>query len=61
MRRNREFKWLETHLWMAKRMKMEDYFGYKVAHNCIDKSGRACYRFNKNESIMIDKSFYFII
>jgi hypothetical protein len=26
-----KIKWLSTHLWAARRMRMIDYYGYKVA------------------------------
>lgn len=29
--RHSKIKWLSTHLWAAKRMRMIDYHGYKVA------------------------------
>lgn len=29
--RHSKIKWLSTHLWAAKRMRMIDYYGYKVA------------------------------
>ena len=29
--RHSKVKWLSTHLWAAKRMRMIDYHGYKVA------------------------------
>ena len=35
---------METHLWHAKRMKMKNYFGYKIPYHNNDKSKRACYR-----------------
>ena len=59
-RRSKKFKWLETHLWHAKRMKMINYFNYRIANNPCDKSERACYRFAKNENVLYDMSYYFI-
>jgi hypothetical protein len=43
---------------MAKRMRMQDYFNYKVAISPNDKSDRACYRFAKNNCVIYDKSYY---
>lgn len=57
-RRSRRSKWLETHIWHAKRMKMKDYFGYKIADYCYDKSERATYRFIKNDATLYDMSYY---
>ena len=41
--RQRNNKWLETHLWHAKRMKMCDKYGYRLAEHCADKGVRAAY------------------
>jgi len=56
-RRAREFKWLPTHLWHAKRMKMVRYFGYKVAWSPNDKGTRACLRFASRDCCLYDKSY----
>ena len=36
--------WLETHVWHAKRMKMIDHHGYRVAESVNDKGVRQAYR-----------------
>ena len=41
--RQREHKWLETHLWHAKRMKMCKKYGYCLSEHCSDKGVRAAY------------------
>ena len=41
--RQRENKWLETHLWHAKRMKMCKKYGYCLSEHCSDKGVRAAY------------------
>lgn len=61
IRRSRSEKWMETHLWHSKRMKMLQYFSYKIAETPNEKGTRACYRFAKNECIVYDKSYYEII
>jgi len=43
-RLRREHKWLETHLWHAKRMKMVNRYGFRLADHCNDKGVRAAYR-----------------
>lgn len=43
-RRQREFVWLETHIWHAKRFHMVEKWGYKLPDFPNDKSYRACYR-----------------
>ncbi|KAJ3413698.1 hypothetical protein HDV05_007686 [Chytridiales sp. JEL 0842] len=50
-------KWLETHLWHAKRMHMDNLWGYQIALHPNDKSKRASYRASKNQCIMHDKSY----
>jgi ribonuclease P/MRP protein subunit POP1 len=57
-RRSRAHKWLETHLWHAKRMKMQNKWGYRLAMTPNDKSTRACYRFARHNSAVYDMSYY---
>lgn len=59
-RRSARSKWLETHLWHAKRMRMKGYYGYQVAETCLSKSKRAAYRFYKTDTMVYDMSYYFI-
>ena len=51
-RRQKDKKWLETHLWHAKRMKMVTKWGYRLALCCNDKGVRANYRFMRNGAIL---------
>ena len=44
LRRQRRKKWLETHIWHAKRFHMTEKWGYKLALHPNDKSARASYR-----------------
>ena len=46
--RQKDKKWLETHIWHAKRMHMETQWGYRIAQSCCDKGLRANYRFMKH-------------
>lgn len=41
---DREFKWLETHVWHAKRMKMENLWGFRMPMYPNDKGIRATNR-----------------
>ena len=59
-RRYKSSKWLETHLWHAKRMKMKDYFGYTIAETCRAKSSRAAYKYFKTDCLLYDLSYNFI-
>jgi len=43
-RRQRKNKWLETHIWHAKRMKMKNFWGYRLALHPSDKSVRGSYK-----------------
>lgn len=58
MRRDREWNWLETHIWHAKRMHMEGLWGYKLAVKPHEKGQRACYRFANTDSTLYDASYY---
>ncbi len=51
-------RWLETHIWHAKRFHMASLWGYKLAHHCNDKSRRAAYRFAAHDCCVTDKSYY---
>lgn len=42
-RRQRRYKWLETHIWHAERMKMTDKYGFRIAKHCSDKGIRQAY------------------
>lgn len=44
LRRQNEWMWLETHLWHAKRMKMVNRYGFRLAEHCSDKGIRAAYK-----------------
>lgn len=57
-KRNGKTRWLGNHLWSAKRMKMAEYFGYKVALSPNDKSDRACYRYSRYGCCLMNLSFY---
>eukprot|EP00842_Homolaphlyctis_polyrhiza_P004308 jgi/Hompol1/4879/HPOL_003985-RA len=50
-------KWLETHVWHAKRMTMCEKWGYILADHPNDKSARASYRACKHTSIVHDASY----
>lgn len=57
-RRNRRCKWLESHIWHAKRMKMTELWGYKIALYPNDKGVRAMYRFVRDDCGIYDSSYY---
>ncbi|CAG9335626.1 POP1 [Blepharisma stoltei] len=57
-RRNKKAIWLETHIWHAKRMKMIEKWGYKIALHPNDKSIRAVYRFASHNCVVYDRSYY---
>lgn len=42
--RQRKHKWIETHIWHAKRFKMKELWGFKVAYESYDKACRTVYR-----------------
>jgi len=53
--------WMETHLYQAKRARMENYFGYKIAAKYNEKNLRAAHRFSKNDVLLHDLSYYGIL
>jgi len=60
-RRQRDKKWLETHLWHAKRMHMKDIWGYRLAISPTEKSFRPSHRASVHGSILHDASYYGLI
>ncbi|XP_065072261.1 ribonucleases P/MRP protein subunit POP1-like [Rhopilema esculentum] len=57
-RRKRKTAWLETHIWHAKRFKMVEKWGYKMAEHPNDKGLRSAFRASANGCLMQDLSFY---
>ena len=51
-RRQKKHIWLESHLWHAKRMKMIDMWGYRLALHPNDKSVRAAHRAVKSSCLL---------
>ncbi|XP_037824147.1 ribonucleases P/MRP protein subunit POP1 [Lucilia sericata] len=58
LRRQRKHKWLETHIWHAKRFHMIEKWGYKLPYASCDKTFRACYRATAEHCLLQDISFY---
>ncbi|XP_050403536.1 ribonucleases P/MRP protein subunit POP1 isoform X1 [Patella vulgata] len=56
-RRQRKIKWLETHIWHAKRFHMGEKWGYRLAVRPTDRSYRACYRASANHCLLQDVSY----
>ncbi|KAI8970247.1 ribonucleases P/MRP protein subunit POP1-domain-containing protein [Mycotypha africana] len=57
LRRQKSKKWLETHIWHTKRMKMNDIWGYRIASRPNTKSVRTIYRSFTRLSIIHDASY----
>ncbi|KAL9548705.1 hypothetical protein MBANPS3_005558 [Mucor bainieri] len=57
LRRQKSKKWLETHMWHAKRMKMTDIWGYRIASRPNTKSVRITYRSFTRLSVAHDASY----
>ncbi|XP_030746018.1 ribonucleases P/MRP protein subunit POP1 [Sitophilus oryzae] len=56
-RRRMRVKWLNTHIWHAKRFKMIEKWGYKLPYRPCDKAFRACYRATKQHCLLQDISY----
>jgi len=61
IRRATQNKWLETHLWMAKRMKMETMWGYRLARHMNDKATRAAFRLAQHRCTVRDISYMIML
>ncbi|XP_043921571.1 ribonucleases P/MRP protein subunit POP1 isoform X2 [Protopterus annectens] len=57
-RRQRKNKWLETHIWHAKRFHVVKKWGYCLGDKPTAKCYRACYRAMTNYCLLQDLSFY---
>lgn len=56
-RRQRSHTWLETHIWHAKRFKMIERWGYKLAQASCDKTFRSSYRASAKHCLLQDISY----
>ncbi|KAF5369289.1 hypothetical protein D9758_002524 [Tetrapyrgos nigripes] len=61
LKRQRDKSWLETHLWHAKRMHMEDMWGYRLAVTPTEKAFRPSHRASIHGSILHDASYHSFI
>ncbi|EGC33493.1 hypothetical protein DICPUDRAFT_36629 [Dictyostelium purpureum] len=57
-RRQKQFKWLETHIWHAKRMKMLNLWGHKIAKSINRKGVRSTFRASSHLSTIYDSSYF---
>lgn len=60
-RRQSDKSWLETHIWHAKRMKMENMWGYRLAVTPTEKAFRPSHRAAVHGSILHDASYLGLI
>lgn len=57
-RRKRKIRWLETHIWHAKRFHMIEKWGYRLGERPCDKAFRACYRATSKYCLVQDTSYF---
>ncbi|KAK6199183.1 nuclear RNase [Scheffersomyces amazonensis] len=57
-KRQRQFVWLPTHIWHAKRFHMIKQYGYQIPLSPTQKCFRLMSRQSKNDSIAFDTSYY---
>ncbi|KAF8158346.1 ribonucleases P/MRP protein subunit POP1-domain-containing protein [Crassisporium funariophilum] len=60
-KRQRDKTWLETHIWHAKRMHMENLWGYRLAIRPTEKAYRPSHRASVHGSILHDASYYSVL
>ncbi|KXN88226.1 Ribonucleases P/MRP protein subunit POP1 [Leucoagaricus sp. SymC.cos] len=58
LKRQRDKTWLETHIWHAKRMKMENMWGYRLVLHPTEKCFRPSHRASVQGSILHDASYF---
>ncbi|KAH8108673.1 POP1-domain-containing protein [Phellopilus nigrolimitatus] len=61
LRRQVDKTWLETHIWHAKRMKMENMWNYRLAVTPTEKSFRPSHRASVHGCILHDASYEAVI
>ncbi|KAJ7134557.1 NUC188 domain-containing protein [Mycena epipterygia] len=61
LKRQRDKSWLETHIWHAKRMHMENMWGYRLAVTPTEKAFRPSHRASVHGAILHDASYQSII
>ncbi|KAJ7044056.1 ribonucleases P/MRP protein subunit POP1-domain-containing protein [Mycena alexandri] len=61
LKRQCDKSWLETHIWHAKRMRMENMWGYRLAVTPTEKAFRPSHRASVHGSILHDASYQSII
>lgn len=54
-------KWLETHLWHAKRFQMVEKYKLRLAFKNNQKSSRFVYRTLRDSCLLVDKSYYKVL
>ncbi|KAF9217819.1 hypothetical protein BGZ59_009792 [Podila verticillata] len=57
LRRQGTKRWLETHIWHAKRMKMVEQWGYKLAEHSNEHGIKSAYRSSHHQCILQDSSY----
>ncbi|KAG0247545.1 hypothetical protein BG011_001319 [Mortierella polycephala] len=57
LRRQGTKRWLETHIWHAKRMKMIEIWGYKLAEHSNENGIRSAYKSSHHQCILQDVSY----
>ncbi|KAI5991699.1 ribonucleases P/MRP protein subunit POP1-domain-containing protein [Pisolithus orientalis] len=58
LKRQCDKAWLETHIWHAKRTKMENMWGYRLSVTPTEKAFRPSHRASVHGSILHDASYY---
>ncbi|KAF9958011.1 hypothetical protein BGZ72_001040 [Mortierella alpina] len=57
LRRQGTKRWLETHIWHAKRMKMVELWGYKLAEHSNEHGIKSAYKSSHHQCILQDSSY----
>ncbi|KAG0210747.1 hypothetical protein BGX28_009022 [Mortierella sp. GBA30] len=57
LRRQGTKRWLETHIWHAKRMKMVELWGYKLAEHSNEHGIKSAYKSSHHQCIIQDSSY----
>ncbi|KAM3127253.1 hypothetical protein pb186bvf_020673 [Paramecium bursaria] len=59
--RPRQVEWFETHIYQAKRIKMVNYYGFKVAEKANEKNFRSVHRQVDHRCALFDASYHYVV
>lgn len=57
-KRQREFVWIPTHIWLVKRFHMSKKYGYQIPYTPTQKCFKLMNRWNRQKAVCFDTSYF---